>query len=87
MRCKICGSKACIVDYKGKIRIGSTAKQCTKEDAEIWHCQTCGLRWHDYQLPEDYYEGNDYWTQILGAGGGVETVMSRNLMRDMETVF
>ncbi len=81
MRCKICGSKACIVDYKGKIRIGSTAKQCTKEDAEIWHCQTCGLRWHDYQLPEDYYEGNDYWTQILGAGGGGDSYVQKSYER------
>lgn len=65
MRCKLCSSSEVSVDYCGSIRLGMAAGY-TEEDVTIYRCRGCGVLWHEYPLPEDYYKSEEYRKAVEG---------------------
>lgn len=65
MKCKLCGGTEVSVDYQGIIRLGMAAGY-TKEEVTIYRCESCGVLWHEYPLPEDYYQSEAYRNAIEG---------------------
>lgn len=64
-KCKLCQSEKVSIDYCGSIRLGMAAGY-TDDDVTIYRCGDCGVLWHEYPLPDDYYKSEAYRTAIEG---------------------
>ncbi|MDR0643455.1 MAG: class I SAM-dependent methyltransferase [Treponema sp.] len=66
MGCKLCGSVNVSVEYRGKLRVHLNPDSMTDDDVNVYRCDDCGVIWHEYKMPKDYYTSATYRTLIEG---------------------
>jgi 2-polyprenyl-3-methyl-5-hydroxy-6-metoxy-1,4-benzoquinol methylase len=62
MNCKLCKYHKTYNEYNGKIREGYANGNLTltREAVTLHKCKKCGVIWHDYIVPNAYYENGEY---------------------------
>lgn len=65
MKCKICSGDRIEIAYSGPIFLGMKAGS-SQENVNVYHCRDCGVFWHNYILPKEHYEGEEYRKWVEG---------------------
>jgi 2-polyprenyl-3-methyl-5-hydroxy-6-metoxy-1,4-benzoquinol methylase len=61
MKCKLCGSASIKIEYHGKLKTNLVPPLAqTEEEVDVFKCDNCGVIWHNYVLPDNYYTSEVY---------------------------
>jgi hypothetical protein len=65
MKCKLCGSANTKIEYYGKLKTNLVPPLAqTEDETDVFKCNDCGVIWHNYVLPDNYYTSDAYRTML-----------------------
>lgn len=76
MKCKLCGSFDITVTYIGKIRDGVPGNDITKDDVDVYRCESCACIWHEPVVESELLYQSDSYRESMG-----ETVTLKNFYK------